>query len=133
MSTLIGNGLSTENTPGTQGWEEAQGQDNLQQQAYPTSGSTEGCASKKNRYVYLENSSNVTSPFLIEDVGTVSELLQKIYALFPNANSDAIGLRVSATRMGSMGRTFLTGSLPPDAFFLYVNLYLKKHPPVPTK
>lgn len=130
MTTLIRNGLSAENTSGTQGWQEAQREDNLQQQAYPTSGSTEDCAPKKNRYIYIENSSNVTSPLSIKDVGTVSELLEKIYELFPNANSEAVGLRVSATRMGTMRRTYLTGSLPPDAFFLYVNLYLKKHPAI---
>lgn len=133
MSTLIGNGLSTENASGTQGWEEAQGQDNLQQQARQAAGGSESCSSKKNRHVTLENCSNVTGPFVIEDVATVEELVAKIFERFPNANSDAIGIRISDARVGSMHRQVLTGDLPSDAFFLYGTLFLKKHPPVPIK
>lgn len=130
MSSLISNGLSAENETGDKRWEEAQRQVYLQQQACETSGGSESCALKKNRHVTLENCSNVNAPFIIEDVATVSELVQKIFERFPNANSDAVGLRVSDMRTGSMHRKVFTEDLPADAVFLYVTLFLKKHPSV---
>jgi hypothetical protein len=133
MSSLIGNGLSAENETGDQRWKEAQGQDYLQQQAREASGSSEICTSKNNRHITLENCSNVTAAFIIEDVATVPELVQKIFERFPNANSDAVGLRVSDTRTGSLNRQVFTEDLPADAVFLYVTLFLKKHPSVSTR
>jgi hypothetical protein len=111
-----------------EGWKEVQGQEHLQREACSTSAGA--LPQKRDRYVYLENSSNLRTPFSIQDVATVPELLQKIRDFIPQLHHPDLGMRVSATRIGTMHRVFLTGDLPPDAFFLYVSLYLVRHPPL---
>lgn len=127
MTSLTSHGYRTQDTTGGQGWQD-QVQDSLQQQAHQASGDA---PIKKDRYIYIENSSTKLSPFLVRDVATVPELVQKIYDYIPLSCDSAIGMRVSDTRMGTFGRKIYEADLPSEAFFLYVNLYLKKHPPVP--
>jgi len=78
----------------------------------------------------MENTSSVHKPLLLENVGTVEELTDKIVAQLPNVCSSSIGMRISDTRMGTCQRKYFTDTLPYDAEFLYVTLYLKKHPPI---
>lgn len=128
MTSLSSNGYRPQDTPGDQGWKE-QGQESVQQQTYQAPGSL---PIRKDRYIYIENSSTKITPFLVRDVATVSEVIEKIYDSVPMSCSDSIGLRISDTRMGSSGRRVFEGELPPDVFFLHVYLYLKKHPGVPS-
>lgn len=129
MSTSLSdpNGLSTSHKTGTQGQED---KDTLclQQQTHQDAG---GSAIKKDRYVTIENSNLSPRSFLIKEVGTVSELIQKLCDLIPPQKSDAIGLRVSNTRAWSPNRDYYVEELPADVFELYVSLYLKRHPPLP--
>ncbi len=127
MTSLTSHGHRSQDTAGDQGWE-GQVQDPLQQQTYQASGSP---PIKKDRYIYIENSSTKVCPFLVRDVATVPELIQKICDWIPMTCHESIGMRISDTRMGSFGRKVYEGDLPSEAFFLYVNLYLKKHPPIP--
>ena len=120
----MSNGLRTQDTPGTQGWQEASPQ-SLQQQTREDAG---GAPVKKDRYIYIENASSTIKPFLVHDVGTVDEVVEKICDWIPSLCSSAIQMRISNTRMGTMHRNYFQDSLPQDAFFLYVTLSLKKHP-----
>lgn len=126
--TSVSYGQSAPNSYGEEGWKEEQRQDDLQRQACAYAGGA--VLEKRDRYVYLENSSNLREPFPIKEVATVSELFAKIRERIPQLNNRDLGLRVSATRMGSMQRVYLTDNLPYDAFFLYVSLYLVRHPPL---
>lgn len=122
------NGLSASYTPGSQGIQEDEDPVCLQQQTHQDARSD---SVKKDRYVTIENSTVHVSSFLVKEVGTVSELIQKICDRIPSQKSEAIGLRVSGTRMGSPHRSYFSEELPPDIFDVYVSLYLKKHPAVP--
>ena len=126
--TSLSYGQSASNSYGEEGWKEQQGQKHLQCEARTHAAGT--LSQKRDRYVYLENSSNLREPFPIQEVATVPELLAKIRDFIPQLGHPDLGMRVSATRMGSMHRVYLTEELPYDAFFLYVSLYLVRHPPL---
>ncbi len=121
------NGLSTENKTREERWEEAERQDSLQQQTHKTTGIS---SSKKDRIVYIENSSNVQHPFVIREVSTVDELLVKIYDLYPELLSEYLHLRIFASRFGTMQRKEIKNELPSTQEDLYIMLTLRKHPPV---
>jgi len=126
--TSVSYGQSASNPYGEEGGKENQRQEHLQCQARTHAAGT--LSQKRDRYVYLENSSNLREPFPIQEVATVDELLTKIREKIPQLAHPDLGMRVSATRMGTMHRVYLTGDLPLNAFFLYVSLYLVRHPPL---
>jgi hypothetical protein len=126
MTSVPLHGYRSQDTAGSEGWQ-GQVEDSLQQQTCQDAGVP---PIKKDRYIYIENSSTKVNPFLVRSVATVPELIQKICDYIPLSCDSAIGMRISDTRMGTIGRKIYEGDLPSEAFFLYVNLYLKKHPPV---
>lgn len=119
------NGHSAQDTPRAEGRKEAQGQEHLQQQARAPDGSP---PRKRDRIVYVENSSNIHEPFVLEKIGTVEELTSAFCDRFPSLCIDAIGLKIYGSRMGTMHREIYTDSIPYHADTLYITLYLKKHP-----
>lgn len=118
------NGFSTEDTSRKERRQEEQGQGYLQQQAYPNAGSP---TIKRDRIIYIENSSNIHDPFVLQEVGTVDELVEKLCDKFPAISLDSIGMRISTTRLGTIHRIYLTDRIPYKADTLFVSLYLKKH------
>lgn len=127
--TSIQYGISTPNPSRKEGRQEAQGQDNLQQQACADTGSP---TCKRDRIIYVENSSNIHDPFVLQEVGTVDELIEKMCERFPAICTDVIGMKISTTRLGTIHRIYLTDRIPYKADTLFVTLYLKKHPSVVT-
>jgi len=125
--TSIQDGLSSANPPRKEGMQEAQGQDDLQQQACADSGSP---TIKRDRIIYVENSSNIHDPFVLKEVGTVDELIEKLCDRFPQICIDSLGMKISTTRLGTIHRIYLTDRIPYKADTLFVSLYLKKHPDV---
>jgi len=123
----IKNGLSPPDTSRKEGRQEAQGQDDLHQQTCADPGSP---TLKRDRIVYVENSANIHDPFVVKEVGTVEELLEKFYEKFPKISTESIGLKISTTRLGTIHRIYLTDRIPYKADTLFISLYLKKHPPV---
>lgn len=126
----IQNGLSSPDSPRKEGRQEAQGQDDLQQQTCADPGSP---TLKRDRIIYVENSYNIHDPFVIKEVGTVEELIQKLCDKFPTICTDSLGMKISTTRLGTIHRIYLTDKIPYKADTLFVSLYLKKHPPFSTK
>ncbi len=126
--TSVSHGFATQNSYGEEGRKEEQGREHLQHQACADAGGA--LPQKSNRYVYFENSSNRREPLFVEEVGTVDELFAKIVSVIPQLNHEDLGMRISATRSGTLHRVFLTKDLPSDAPFLYLSLYLKRHPPL---
>lgn len=118
------NGQPAQNAPGNEGRQEAQGQDHLQQQARAADGSS---PRKRDRIIYVENSSNVREPFILEKIATVEELTSAFCNRFPAICIEAIGLKISDSRTGTMHRKTFTDNIPYDADTLYITLYLKKH------
>lgn len=118
------NGQSAQDASGDEGRKEAQGQEHLQQQACAADG---GAARKRDRIIYVENSSNVRDPFVLKEVATVDELTSAFCDRFPAICIDAIGLKISDARAGTIQRRTFTDKLPYDADTLYITLYLKKH------
>ena len=126
MSSLIhSNGPTTEDTTGDQGWEEAQRENRLQLQACEAE---RGATRQKREYiVYIENASNIRGAFIVKQVSTVNELFQGIYERYPKLSHEAIVMRVSDSRTGSMHRIFYEQELPQHTDCLYVQLSLRKH------
>lgn len=118
------NGQSAQDTPGNKGRQEAQGQEHLQQQTRASDGSP---PRKRDRILYVENSSNIREPFVLEKIATVEELTSAFCERFPSLCIDAIGLKISGSRMGTMHRETYTDIIPYHADTLYITLYLKKH------
>lgn len=104
-----------------------EGQESLQCETYQDSGSL----ARKDRIVYFENASNHRDPFVIQEVATVPELLEKIYDRFPDICLESIQLRVFANRMGVVSRKELFDVLPTERDTLYIYLTLRKHPQLP--
>ena len=123
-------GYTTTDPSREKGWKEGKGQDHLQCEACTNAGSTER---KKDRIIYVENSSNITYPLVLKEISTVEELIQGICDMHPKISLDYIGMRVTTARLGVVPREYITDKLPYEKDTFYVNLYLKKHPPVPKK
>jgi len=87
---------------------------------------------KRDRIIYVQNSSNVRDPFILQEIGTVEEFLAAFCAKFPDFCSDSIGMKISTSRVGVMHRKMLSevDTIPYEEDTLYVELYLKKHPPI---
>jgi hypothetical protein len=119
------NGQYTQDPPGNEGRQEAEGQPyRLQQQACADAG---GSPRKRGRIVYIENSSNTRSPFVVQEVGTVDELIQGVCLRFPEICITSIGMEVSSSPYGTIGRKVLTDEIAYEHETLYIRLYLKKH------
>ena len=129
MSVLITqNGQQPDDPSGEERWQEAQRQqDSLQLQAHPTSGGQKG---KRSRIIYVENSSNVSSPFVLYDIATVDELTRAFCDRYPQLCIKEIGLRISPSPGGTMHRVYLTDDIPYENDSLYITVYLRKHPPL---
>lgn len=124
----IENGLRAQDTSREEGWQEDKGRQECVQReacAHAT-----GSPRKRDRIIYIENSSNVREPFVLEKIATVEDVLQGICSKFPEICLESIGMKISASRTGTLHRTLLTGEIPYEADTLYIQLYLKKHPPV---
>jgi hypothetical protein len=119
------NGQSTPDSSGKEGRQEEQGQEYLQQQACAGTGSTER---KRSRIIYIENSTNVNKPFVVEEVGTVAELIEKVCERFPAICLDAIGMKISNARIATLHRQLFTDTIPYMYDTLYITLFLRKHP-----
>ena len=118
------NGQYTANPSREEGREEAEGQGHLQQQAREDAGSP---SRKRDRIVYIENCSNSRAPFVVQEVGTVDELIQAVCNKYPDICITSIGMDVSPSRYGSIRRKVFTDEIPYEYDTLYIRLYLKKH------
>ncbi len=118
------NGQSTPNTSRKEGRQEAEGQGNLQQQ---TCADTGGPPRKRDRIIYIENSANCDKAFIIQEVGTVDEVIRAICEKYPNICIQSIGMKVSWTRQGTFHRSYFSDHIPYEYDTLYVSLYLLKH------
>lgn len=87
-----------------------------------------GSSKAKDRIVYFENSYHQKDPFVIKEVSTVSEVLEKICDRFPEICCETLQLRVFPNRMGTTGRKELFTSLPEHIDTLYISISLRKHP-----
>lgn len=116
------NGLQT-----TENQTREKGQRQTEKQEHLLWETCEDSRKKRDRIIYVENSSTVSQPFLIQEVGTVDELLQKICNKFPEICLHSLGMKISDSRPGTTQRRILTDSLPSEADTLYIHLYLKKH------
>ena len=81
----------------------------------------------RSRIIYFENSAKEIKPIVLNDITTTKQLEEEIVKHVP-INTYVIGLRMSPTRMGSVGRMYLDGAIPDDVENIYINMYLKKHP-----
>ena len=104
-----------------------EGQESLQYETYQDSGSL----TRKNRIVYFENASNPRDPFVIKEVATVPELLEKICDRFPDICLKSLLLRVFSSRMGVISRKEFFHNLPTEVDTVYIIFSLRKHPPIP--
>jgi hypothetical protein len=100
------------------------GQQYLQFETCENSGRVE---KKRDRIVYIENSSNRCEPFVIQEVATVVELLEGVCKRFPEICLENLGMKVCDSRSGATYRKILTDILPYEKDVLYIHLYLKKH------
>lgn len=105
-------------------WEKEQRKESLYNETYQDSGSVKG----KDRIIYFENSYHQRDPFVIKEVTTVPELLQKICDRFPEICCETLQLRIFQNRMGTTGRKEILGNLPSEADTLYISFALRKHP-----
>jgi hypothetical protein len=129
MSSLTPeNGRSPENTPRTEGSKEEQGQGHLQLQTCEADGGSP--REKRDYIIYIENSHKHIQPFLLQEIGTVEELTQKLCEKFPQFGNGSLGLRICDKQMGCMNRAVYTEMLPIHVDTLYISLYLKRHPPL---
>jgi hypothetical protein len=120
------NGQPAPNTAREEGRQE-EGQVHLQQQACASNGSSPRA---RDRIIYVENSSSINKPFILEKVATVQQLLDAFCERFPTICIDSIAIRVSDTRTGTFQRKYFTDSLPYEADTLYLTLSLRKHVPI---
>ena len=118
------NGFATSNTS-REKREEEQGKVRLQCEACSFTGSSV-CKPKRERYAYIENTTEKIKPLLLKDVTSVSEVIRKIYDTYPHLEKDFIGIFVSDTRQRTFHRKYYTDALPSDVEFLYISLYVKK-------
>ena len=126
MSFQTGENGRAQDTPGDQGWKEAEGQGHLQFKTCPTDGNAE--REKRSYIVHIENASDFKSAFVVEKVSTVKEVVQAIQDRHPALNNDSILMQVSDSRTGTMHRVFYETELPSEKDTLYVKLLLRKHP-----
>lgn len=118
------NGQHTQNPSREEGRQEAERQGNLQQQACANAGSS---SRKRDRIVYIENSANCRDPFVVQEVGTVDELIRGICQRFPDICIETIGMKVCSSRQGTIHRTHFTDKIPYEYDSVYITLYLRKH------
>lgn len=90
----------------------------------------DGIPRPKDRYISIENSTQRVPSFLVKEVNNVDDLLEKIRDHIPALMSPTIGLRISDSRSGTTQRRYFKDFLPEDAEFLYVSLFLNKHPKI---
>lgn len=109
---------------------EAMGQGVWQPEARSASGEALGEQSSKGnpRIIKFENSLQMKESIRI-DADTTQDIEKRLLALFP-IDSHHIGMLFSYSQEGTMNRKFVEGALDPSEFFIYVKLYLKKHPPL---
>jgi len=119
------NGQRTQDTSGTEGRQEAQGQEYLQREARADAGGQTSC---RDRIVYVENSSNVRGAFIIKEVRVVKDLIQKVCDKFPAICLDSIGMHISNARQGTIQRKLFTDEILYEYDTLYITLFLRKHP-----
>jgi len=119
------NGYATQDKTREERRQEEQGQEHLQRKARADA---TGDKRKRDRIVYVENTSNIRDPFIIEKVDSVEDLIQKICMKFPDICLESIGMKVSNSRMGTMHRKHFTEEIPYEYDTLYITLFLKKHP-----
>ncbi len=118
------NGQPTHNPSREEGRQEAEGEGNLQQQ---TCADTGGTPRKRDRIVYIENSVNCHKAFIVQEVGTVDELIQGVCLRYPEICIESIGMKVSWSRQGTFHRSYFSEIIPYKYDTLYVSLYLRKH------
>ncbi len=122
-------GVTTPNTSREERWKETERQQSaLQQQTHTT---TRSPPCKKDRIVYIENASNVITPFVVQEVNTVHEVLEKIFERYPPMQSEYTELRLYNQRFGTVYRQQLQDYIPEHQENIFVRLYLRKHPPLP--
>ncbi len=119
------NGYATQDKTREERRQEEQGQEHLQRKARADA---TGDKRKRDRIVYIENTSNIRDPFIIEKVDSVEDLIQKICVKFPDICLESIGMKVSNSRMGTMHRQHFTEEIPYEYDTMYITLFLKKHP-----
>jgi hypothetical protein len=119
------NGYATENETRDEGRQEEEGQGYLHKQARADSASHQR---KRDRIIYIENSSNVRGPFVLQEVGTVSELTEKLCEKYPEICLDSIGMKMSNAKQGVIGRQYFSDQIPYEYDTIFIYLYLHKHP-----
>ena len=122
---ICSNGLSTQDTSRNEGTGQTR-QVSLQCEAH----TADGGPRPKDRYISIENSTQTVPSFLVKEVNNVADLIEKIRDHIPALMSPTIGLRISDSRGGTTHRRYFKDFLPEDAEFLYVSLFLNKHPQI---
>lgn len=104
------------------------GQGVWQSEARATSGEANGESDSKGipRFIKFENSAQVKETIRI-NANTTQEIEKKLLELYP-IDSYYIGMQFSYSQEGTMHRKFVEGTLDPSEPFIYIKLYLKKHP-----
>lgn len=125
------NGQSTQDTPRIQEGRqaEAMGQRIWKSEARAAGGEASGeQKAKVQRILSFENSFQIKDPVYVR-ANTVKEMEDQLFTMYP-FNSYYIGMLFSHSREGTMQRKYLEGPMDPLEPFVYVKLYLKKHPPL---
>ncbi len=107
---------------------EEQRKESLQCQTCPNAGSIKRT---KSTIVCIENSAFNDKPFVVEEISTISELLEKVCERFPKICLDTIKLRVFTCRSGVIPRYELLDTIPETIDTVYIHLSLRKHPRIP--
>lgn len=116
---------TTQDTPREEGMQKGQRQRDLHEQARADSAIHQR---KRDRIIYVENSSNIRDPFILQEVATVPELLKQLCTRYPKICLDRIGFKVSNSRQGTIGRKVLTNEIAYDYDTLYLTLVSLKPP-----
>ena len=128
------NGQSAQDTPRKEGGKEAQGCPQcLQQQAHPqhrASAGEEKAHQAKQRILTIENASEVKKTQILY-ADTTEELEHLLFERYP-FDPEYIGLAFYSAKSGSTGRNELHGKINPSQEDIFVRLYLKKHPRLPS-
>lgn len=115
----------TEDSPRGEGWKTAC---NVQPEARPCDGSPTGETGRRDRIIWIQNTTQRHPPFVLPDIHHTDEIMTAILERIPHLNTYIIGVRMSPQQMGATGRRYVSGFLPDDATDIYVDFYLKKHP-----
>lgn len=119
----IEDGHRTENTSGAEGWKKEVRQEYLQSKADSSTGANPG---EKVRCVYFENAAGIRRPLYLKNIQTREELMEAVFAFYPEMKSPLLGFRISPQRMGAINRIYIENKISEEYDDLYIHLYIRK-------